>query len=61
MEADEVKKPTALITVGENLESISIIELQSRLVALKDEIRRVEVEIDKKQASKTAADAFFKS
>jgi uncharacterized small protein (DUF1192 family) len=61
MEADEVKKPKAQITVGENLESISIAELQTRLVTLKDEIRRVEVEIDKKQASKAAASAFFKS
>jgi uncharacterized small protein (DUF1192 family) len=61
MDADEVKKPRPTIAVGDNLESVSIEELRLRVTALKDEIRRVESEIDRKQASKAAADAFFKS
>jgi uncharacterized small protein (DUF1192 family) len=61
MEADEIKKPKAEISLNDNLESISVDELRRRLAALQDEIRRVEGEIDKKLASKSAADAFFKS
>jgi uncharacterized small protein (DUF1192 family) len=61
MEADEVKKPKPGITIGDNLESVSIDELRHRLTELHDEIRRVEVEIERKTASKAAASAFFKS
>jgi uncharacterized small protein (DUF1192 family) len=61
MEADEVKKPVAAIAVGDNLESVSVDELGYRLTKLRDEIRRVEVEIERKTASKAAASAFFKS
>jgi uncharacterized small protein (DUF1192 family) len=35
--------------------------LQYRLTKLRDEIRRVEVEIERKTASKAAASAFFKT
>jgi uncharacterized small protein (DUF1192 family) len=50
-----------LHVVGEVLDAISIAELQSRIAALTDEIRRIEAEIARKQTSRAAADAFFKS
>ncbi|MBG1233113.1 DUF1192 family protein [Aestuariivirga litoralis] len=60
MDADEpIKKPGMVI--GENLEAISVAELEQRLVALDSESARIRAEITKKQASKAAASAFFKS
>jgi uncharacterized small protein (DUF1192 family) len=61
MDIDESPKPKHLHVVGEVLDAISIAELQSRIAALTDEIRRIEAEIARKQTSRAAADAFFKS
>ena len=43
------------------LDDMSVDELETYIDNLKAEIARVEVEIEKKEASKNAADAFFKS
>tara|TARA_R110000868_G_scaffold114192_1_gene306199 strand:+ start:1015 stop:1251 length:237 start_codon:yes stop_codon:yes gene_type:complete len=43
-----------------NLVDISVTDLREYIVALNEEIARVEVEITKKQAASSAADAFFK-
>ncbi|MGN7438169.1 MAG: DUF1192 domain-containing protein [Alcanivorax sp.] len=43
-----------------NLEGLSVAELDEYIVALKDEIKRVEVDISQKKASSEAANAFFK-
>jgi len=43
-----------------NLEGLSIAELEEYIQALSDEIKRVEDDIEKKKASSSAADAFFK-
>lgn len=57
-----VKKATPLTAVEkEDLSTISADELTERVVRLKAEITRTETEIRAKQASKAAADAFFKS
>ncbi len=57
-----VKKDTPLTAVEkEDLSTISADELTDRVDRLKAEIIRTEAEIRAKQASKTAADAFFKS
>jgi len=57
-----VKKDTPLTAVEkEDLSTISADELTERVERLKAEIVRTETEIQAKQASKTAADAFFKS
>lgn len=57
-----VKKATPLTAVEkEDLSTISADELTERVVRLKAEITRTEAEIRAKQASKAAADAFFKS
>jgi uncharacterized small protein (DUF1192 family) len=61
MDLDDLPKPKPQLTVGEALDAISIAELQQRIVAFEGEIARLKAEIAKKQASKVAADAFFKS
>lgn len=43
-----------------NLEPMSVDELRAYIVDLKAEIERVEADIAKKQAHKSAADSFFK-
>jgi uncharacterized small protein (DUF1192 family) len=53
------KKPG--ITVGENLDLLSVSELEQRVQALDSEITRVKAAIAAKQASKSAADAFFRT
>lgn len=57
---DEPKKPTNMV-IGENLDSISVTELEQRIEALDSEISRLRAEIAKKQATRSAADAFFRS
>lgn len=44
-----------------NLDPMSVEELKEYITALGEEIRRVETEIDKKDASRAAADAVFKT
>ena len=57
---DAPKKPTSMV-IGENLDAISVTELEQRIQALESEILRLRVEITKKQASRGAADAFFRN
>ncbi|HEX7107652.1 MAG TPA: DUF1192 domain-containing protein [Aestuariivirga sp.] len=57
---DEPKKPTNMV-IGENLDAISVAELEHRIQALESEIMRLRAEIAKKQASRNAADAFFRN
>lgn len=57
---DAPKKPTNMV-IGENLDAISVTELEQRIQALESEIIRLRAEIAKKQASRNAADAFFKN
>jgi uncharacterized small protein (DUF1192 family) len=61
MDLDDLPKPQANPGVGEPLDSISIAELEQRIIAFEGEIARIKAEIARKQASKAAADAFFKS
>ncbi len=56
---DAPKKPTNMV-IGENLDAISVAELEQRIQALESEIVRLKAEIAKKQASRNAADAFFR-
>jgi uncharacterized small protein (DUF1192 family) len=57
---DERPKPKTT-TFPRNLESLSVDELEHYIVELEGEIARVRTDIDKKQATKAAADAFFGS
>jgi uncharacterized small protein (DUF1192 family) len=62
MDWDEPKRPAAKdITVGDNLATLSIAELDARITALANEIARVEKEIAAKKAHEAAAAAVFKS
>jgi uncharacterized small protein (DUF1192 family) len=61
MNLDDLPKPKHEHVLGENLEAISLDELNLRINVLKLEIERIEAEISRKQASRSAADAFFKS
>jgi len=61
MDLEDSPRPKPIVTVGEPLDTISVAELQERIKVLQNEILRLEAEIDRKQASKAAADAFFKS
>ena len=62
MDWEELKpKPMQGIQVGENLENLSVAELEERIQALEQEIERVGAERDKKKAHEAAASQLFKS
>lgn len=62
MDWDDVKpKASTGLVVGENLETLSVAELEARIAALGQEIERVAAELAKKKAHETAAAALFKS
>jgi len=46
--------------VGEPLDTFSVEELRLRIALLREEIARLETVVAAKQASRDAADAFFK-
>jgi uncharacterized small protein (DUF1192 family) len=55
-----VRKPPAQHEIGQPLDTLSVHELAERVDLLKSEILRVEEMLARKQASRQAADAFFK-
>jgi uncharacterized small protein (DUF1192 family) len=60
--ADDEDRPKKKIVheLGQDLTLLSVAELNERIALLKDEIGRIEADIKGKQASKSAADLFFK-
>jgi uncharacterized small protein (DUF1192 family) len=61
MDWDDLKpKPPKAITVGEDLKTLSIAELNERIAALGAEIERTRTELQAKQAHEAAAAALFK-
>ena len=61
MDLDDFRpKPKPQIVVGEKLETLSVGELDERIVALHAEIERVETEVKAKRARVAAAEALFK-
>jgi uncharacterized small protein (DUF1192 family) len=61
MDLDDPPKKKPEPVIGENLDLMSVAELEHRITVLESEIARVKAEIARKQASKNAADAFFRS
>ena len=62
MDWDEVAKPkTDTAVIGQNLERMSIDELQQLVVSLEQEIVRVQGEIERKKTIGAAAASVFKS
>jgi len=57
---DEAPKKKKAHEVGEDLGALSLDELAERIGLLKAEIERIEAAISSKQASASAADAFFR-
>jgi uncharacterized small protein (DUF1192 family) len=59
---DEEDRPKRKIAhdIGQDLTLLSVEELDQRVQLLKDEIARIEVDRKNKQASRSAADTFFK-
>lgn len=61
MDWEEAKEKTAkAATIGENLDKLSIVELEARIAAFEGEITRVRTEIAKKKAHNAAAESLFK-
>lgn len=61
MEPDDLPKKKPDMVIGENLDAISLAELEQRIQALESEIARIRAEIARKHSSRSAADAFFRS
>ena len=57
---DDQPKPKKGITLGEELGSLSVAELEARVSALSEEIKRVERELKAKKAHEAAAASLFK-
>jgi uncharacterized small protein (DUF1192 family) len=59
-EDDDRPKKKIVHEIGQELALISVKELDERITILKDEIARLEADKARKQASRSAADQFFK-
>lgn len=57
---DDRPKKKVSHEIGQELTLLSVAELQDRIALMREEIARLEADIGKKQASKSAADQFFK-
>jgi uncharacterized small protein (DUF1192 family) len=60
IEEDDRPKKKIAHEIGQDLALLSLVELNERIALLQDEIARLEVARAKKQASRSAADQFFK-
>jgi uncharacterized small protein (DUF1192 family) len=59
---DDDDKPKKKIAheIGQDITLLSVAELNGRIALLREEIARLEADIKGKQASRSAADQFFK-
>ena len=57
---DERPKKKVVHEIGQELALLSVRELTERIGLLKEEIARLEADMAKKQATRSAADQFFK-
>jgi uncharacterized small protein (DUF1192 family) len=60
IEDDDRPKKKIVHEIGQDLSLLSVNELTERVALLRDEIARIETNMASKQASKSAADLFFK-
>lgn len=60
IDPDDLPKKKIVHEMGQELALLSIGELADRIALLKEEIGRLEAEMTRKRASKSAADTFFK-
>jgi uncharacterized small protein (DUF1192 family) len=57
---DDRPKKKIAHEIGQDLTLLSVTELNARIGLLREEIARLETDIQKKQVSRSAADQFFK-
>jgi uncharacterized small protein (DUF1192 family) len=57
---EELPKKKVVHEIGQDLTLLSVEELAARIAVLKEEIARLEADMAKKWASRSAADQFFK-
>jgi uncharacterized small protein (DUF1192 family) len=57
---DDRPKRKPVHEIGQDLSSLSIEELAARLALLQDEVARLQTALERKRASRSAADQFFK-
>jgi uncharacterized small protein (DUF1192 family) len=60
IDEDDRPKKKLIHEIGQDLTLLSVGELTERVALLKEEIARLEANMASKQASKSAADLFFK-
>jgi uncharacterized small protein (DUF1192 family) len=60
IDPDDLPKKKITRGMGQEFALLSVGELAERVALLKDEIARLETEMKRKSASKSAADMFFK-
>ncbi|HEY2532745.1 MAG TPA: DUF1192 domain-containing protein [Xanthobacteraceae bacterium] len=60
IDPDDLPKKKITHEMGQDLSLLSVGELRERTTLLKEEIARIEAELARKDASKSAADMFFK-
>jgi uncharacterized small protein (DUF1192 family) len=60
IDPDDLPKKKITHDMGQDLSLLSVAELSARIALLKEEIARLEAEKTRKNASKSAADTFFK-
>jgi uncharacterized small protein (DUF1192 family) len=57
---DDRPKKKVSHEIGQDLSLLSVEELAARVLLLQDEIKRLEADMARKQATRSAADQFFK-
>jgi len=60
LEEDFLPKKKPAHEIGQDLALLSVEELSDRISLLKDEVARLQAALEKKRASRSAADQFFK-
>jgi uncharacterized small protein (DUF1192 family) len=60
LEDDDRPKKKLVHEIGQDLALLSVEELSDRISVLNDEIARLRAALEKKRASRSAADQFFK-
>lgn len=57
---DDRPKPKSVHEIGQDLSTLSLAEIDERIAALRAEIERLDETRARKDASRSAADAFFR-
>jgi uncharacterized small protein (DUF1192 family) len=60
LEEDDRPKKKVAHEIGQDLALLSVEELSDRISLLNDEVARLQAALEKKRASRSAADQFFK-